>query len=65
MDLSLLEQFLGSSSTQFRLPTLIEEENDELQPLVNIKFNHSRKSVLGINKSYTYTRSNCSLTRSY
>ncbi|CAF1036417.1 unnamed protein product [Rotaria sordida] len=49
MNSTLLEQFLGPSSTRFQLPTLFEEENDELYPLVNIKFcrlNRTRKLLL-------------------
>ncbi|CAF3454869.1 unnamed protein product [Rotaria socialis] len=48
MDPSLLEQFLGPSSTQFQLPTLTEDENDELHPLLNSGFqrlSHARKSL--------------------
>ena len=51
MNSTLLEQFLGPSATRFQLPTLIEEENDELYPLVNIKYcriNRTRKVLLGI-----------------
>jgi hypothetical protein len=50
MDSSLLEQFIGPSSTQFQLPVLIEDENDELHPLVNIRFyrfSKTRKSLPG------------------
>ncbi|CAF2411295.1 unnamed protein product [Rotaria sp. Silwood2] len=56
MNSTLLEQFLGPSSTRFQLPTLIEEENDELYPLVNIKFsrlNRTRKLLLARAKSST------------
>ncbi|CAF3365569.1 unnamed protein product [Rotaria sp. Silwood1] len=48
MDPSLLEQFLGPSSTQFQLPPLNEDENDELHPLLNAGFqrlSHTRKSL--------------------
>ncbi|CAF2342408.1 unnamed protein product [Rotaria sp. Silwood2] len=48
MDPSLLEQFLGPSSTQFQLPSLNEDENDELHPLLNVGFQrltHTRKSL--------------------
>jgi hypothetical protein len=50
MDPSLLEQFLGPSSTQFQLPTLTEDENDELHPLVSTGFQRlslTRKSLPG------------------
>jgi hypothetical protein len=50
MDPSLLEQFLGPSSTQFQLPSLIEDENDELYPLLTTGFHrlsHTRKSLPG------------------
>lgn len=53
MNSTLFEQFLGPSATRFQLPTLIEEENDELCPLVNIKYcriNRTRKVLLGIKK---------------
>jgi hypothetical protein len=50
MNSSLLEQFLGPLSNQFRLPPLIEEENEELYPLVNIEFYQTKKPLLGINK---------------
>ncbi|CAF0975378.1 unnamed protein product [Rotaria sp. Silwood1] len=56
MNSSLLEEFLGPSSTRFQLPTLIEEENDELYPLVNIKFcrlNRTRKLLLARANSST------------
>ncbi|CAF1047755.1 unnamed protein product [Rotaria sordida] len=56
MNSTLLEQFLGPSSTRFQLPTLFEEENDELYPLVNIKFcrlNRTRKLLLARAKSST------------
>ena len=52
MDPSLLEQFLGPSATQFQLPSLIEDENDELHPLVSTGFqrlSHTRKSLPGKN----------------
>ena len=52
MDPSLLEQFLGPSSTQFQLPPLTEDENDELHPLVTNGFqrlSHTRKSLPGKN----------------
>jgi hypothetical protein len=55
MDSSLLEQFLGLSSTHFQLPPLIEEENDELHPLINIescRLNQTNKLLLGIDKLY-------------
>ena len=55
MDPSLLEQFLGPSSTQFQLPSLIEDENDELHPLVTTGFQRlslTRKSMPG--KIYIY-----------
>ncbi|CAF4692310.1 unnamed protein product, partial [Rotaria magnacalcarata] len=48
MDPSLLEQFLGPSSTQLQLPPLTEDENDELHPLLNNGFqrlSHARKSL--------------------
>ena len=50
MDPSLLEQFLGPSSTQFQLPALTEDENDELHPLVSTGFQRlslTRKSLPG------------------
>lgn len=50
MDPSLLEQFLGPSSTQFQLPVLTEDENDELHPLLSIgfqRFSQTRKSLPG------------------
>ena len=50
MDPSLLEQFLGPSSTQLQLPPLKEDENDELRPLLNVGFqrlSHTRKSLPG------------------
>jgi hypothetical protein len=52
MDPSLLEQFLGPSSTQFQLPPLTEDENDELHPLVDTGFQRlsfTRKSLPGKN----------------
>jgi hypothetical protein len=52
MDPSLLEQFLGPSSTQFQLPSSTEDENDELHPLVTTGFqrlSHTRKSLPGKN----------------
>ncbi len=52
MDPSLLEQFLGPSSTQFQLPPLTEDENDELHPLLNTGFQRlsiTRKSLPGKN----------------
>ena len=54
MDPSLLEQFLGPSATQFQLPSLTEDENDELHPLISTGFqrlSHTRKSLPG-NKLY-------------
>ncbi len=50
MDPSLLEQFLGPSSTQLQLPSLIEDEDDELHPLVSTGFqrlSQTRKSLPG------------------
>ena len=50
MDPSLLEQFLGPSSTQFQLPPLTEDENDELHPLITAGFqrlSYARKSLPG------------------
>ena len=50
MDPSLLEQFLGPSSTQFQLPSLTEDENDELHPLLTTgfqRFAQTRKSLPG------------------
>ncbi|CAF1265972.1 unnamed protein product [Adineta steineri] len=50
MDPSLLEQFLGPSSTQFQLPPLTEDENDELHPLITTGFqrlSYARKSLPG------------------
>jgi hypothetical protein len=41
----------GSSATKFRLPTLIEEENEEVCPLVNNKIyrlNQTKKNFQGI-----------------
>jgi hypothetical protein len=52
MDPSLLEQFLGPSSTQFQIPPLTEDENDELHPLVSTGFERlslTRKSLPGKN----------------
>lgn len=52
MDPSLLEQFLGPSSTQFQLSPLKEDENDELHPLVSTGFQRlslTRKSLPGNN----------------
>ncbi len=52
MDPSLLEQFLGPSSTQFQLLPLTEDENDELHPLVSTgfqRFSQTRKSLPGKN----------------
>jgi len=52
MDPSLLEQFLGPSSTQFQLPPLTEDENDEVHPLVSTGFQRlslTRKSLPGKN----------------
>lgn len=57
MHATLLEQFLGPSSSRFQLPTLFEEEDDEVYPLVNITFcqiNRTRKSLLGIKKLHAY-----------
>ncbi|CAF1304864.1 unnamed protein product [Adineta ricciae] len=48
MDPSLLEQFLGPSSTQFQLPPLTEDENDEVHPLMTTGFqrlSYARKSL--------------------
>ena len=50
MDVSLREQFLGPSSTQFRLLPLIEEENDEL----TIESNQSKKSLPGIKRCHIH-----------
>jgi hypothetical protein len=50
MDPSLMEQFLGPSSTQFQLPPLTEDENDELHPLLTTGFqrlSYTRKSLPG------------------
>ena len=51
MDPSLLEQFLGPSSTQFQLPVLQEDENDQLRPLMSTtgfqRFSQTRKSLPG------------------
>ena len=55
MDPSLLEQFLGPSSTQFQLPPLTEDENDEVHPLMTTGFqrlSYARKSLPG--KYYIY-----------
>lgn len=52
MDSSMFEQFLGPISTQFQLPATVEEESDEVHPLINIAFyrlNKSRKVLIGIN----------------
>ncbi len=41
----------GSSATKFRLPTLIEEENEEVYPVVNNKIyrkNQTKKKFQGI-----------------
>lgn len=58
MDPSLLEQFLGPSSTQFQLPVLPEDENDELHPLVSTGFQRlsiTRKSLPG-KENYMHTQ---------
>ena len=51
MDPSLLEQFLGPSSTQFQLPVLHEDEADQLHPLISTagfqRFTQTRKSLPG------------------
>lgn len=51
MDPSLLEQFLGPSSTQFQLPVLQEDESDQLRPLISSsgfqRFSQTRKSLPG------------------
>lgn len=57
MDPSLLEQFLGPSSTQFQLPALKEDENDELHPLVTTGFQRlslTRKSLPGNNDLHNF-----------
>ncbi|CAF0866930.1 unnamed protein product [Adineta steineri] len=58
MDPSLLEQFLGPSSTQFQLPPLTEDENDELHPLITTGFqrlSYARKSLPARPKPSTST----------
>lgn len=55
MDPSLLEQFLGPSSTQFQLPTLTEDENDEMHPSLSTGFQRLsdlRKSLPGKTCAY-------------
>lgn len=51
MDPSLLEQFLGPSSTQLQLPVLHEDEADQLHPLISTagfqRFSQTRKSLPG------------------
>ena len=49
MDSSLLEQFLGPSSTQFQLPPLIEDEDDgdDARPLIEMKLRQIRNSLTG------------------
>lgn len=57
MDPSLLEQFLGPSSTQFQLPPLTEDENDDLHPLLNNRFqrlSQTRKSLPGKKNTHIY-----------
>ncbi|CAM4751887.1 unnamed protein product [Rotaria magnacalcarata] len=59
MNSTLLEHFLGPSSTRFQLPTLFEEEDDEVYPLVNITFcqiNRTRKSLLARAQSAAKSR---------
>lgn len=43
MDSALLEQFLGPLSTQFQLPPLIEDENEEHSSLLSTSFIQRKK----------------------
>ena len=68
MDPSLLEQFLGPSSTQFQLPPLTEDENDELHPLLTNgfhRFSQTRKSLPGNHRTDVQGLTVHSFTRVY
>ena len=55
MDSSLFERFFDSASTHFQLPTLNEEENDEVHPLLHIEFyrlNKTRQLLIGIQEDF-------------